>query len=171
MDLSKDLCHMQDLCCEIKSDLLFRMGKKQHLSQTKCRNRLAPFWLICSLVVWHKQLPLFNSNNHTPHFVLFSPTLNLAFHGLVSCWFRWVQWVWARASRTRHWTEIWILTQVRVVETKTFPWRGLVRSVMNKRWQKITSLTPRPAIQECYNYHSVNFAGHVEIIKSETFGT
>lgn len=41
--------------------------------------------LICSLVVWHKQLPLFNSNNHTPHFVLFSPTLNLAFHGLVSC--------------------------------------------------------------------------------------
>lgn len=70
---------------------LFRMGKKQHLSQTKCRNRLAPFWLICSLVVWHKQLPLFNSNNHTPHFVLFSPTLNLAFHGLVSCWFRWVQ--------------------------------------------------------------------------------
>lgn len=54
---------------------------------------------------------------------------------------------------------------------QAFLWRGLVGSVMNRRWQKIASLTQRPAIQECYNYRSVNFSGHMEIIKFGTFGT
>lgn len=88
----------------VKSNLTCFLGWERNSifsSNPICRNRLAPFWFIYTLVVWHKQLPFFNSNNHTPHvFLFFSPILHLAFHGLVSCLFRCVQY-WKRTSMSK----------------------------------------------------------------------